>query len=147
MDSQNSGPNWSLYRHIESYVPIKFSIFVAGLYRSMQYSVATCHFSSFLDSVMTDFDNVVTEFWCSSIVLVATGMYCVATPNLFATSSHILLLLESVATNIFLFSLSTLLRQSFSLSRKDFFESLEISIVTENSLVATDFSSLILIAC
>ena len=74
-------------------------------------------------------------------------MYCVATPNLFATSfSHpstfgvcrdIIFLVE---TNIFLFSRSTL-------SRQDFFESLAISVAIGNSLVAIDFSSLILFTC
>ena len=140
VDPQNYGPNWSLCRDIESYVMIEFSVFVAGLYRSMQSSVATCSLSSFLDSVAIDFDNVGTKFWCSSLVLFATGMYYVATLNLFATSfsrpstsgvcCDIIFL---VATNIFLFSLSTL-------SRQDFFESLVIS-------VATNFSFLILVAC
>ena len=95
---------------------------------------------------MTDFDNVATEFWCSSLVLIAIGMYCVVALNLFATSfscpyasgvCHDIIFL--VVTNIFLFSLSTL-------SRQDFLKSLEISIVTGKSLVATDFSSLILAA-
>ena len=98
VDPQNSSPNWSLCRDIESSIVIKFSFFIAGLYRSMQSYVATYSLSSFLDSVAIDFDNVMTEFWCSSLVLVATGMYCVATQNLFAISFHVFLLLESVAT-------------------------------------------------
>ena len=32
-----------------------------------------------LDSVATDFDNVATEFLCSRLVLVTTGMSCVMT--------------------------------------------------------------------
>ena len=55
-------------------------------------------------------------------------------------ASHVLPLLEFVATNIFLFILSTL-------SRQDFFESLTIYVATGNSLAGTDFSSLILVAC
>ena len=57
----------------------QISVFVAGLCRSMQSSVATYSLSSFLNSVSK-------KFWCSSLVLVATGIYCVVTPNLFATS-------------------------------------------------------------
>ena len=74
-------------------------------------------------------------------------MYCVATPNLFATSFSCPFasgvcrdIIFLVVTNIFLFSLSTL-------SRQDFFESLAISVATRNSLVTTDFSSLILVVC
>ena len=35
VDPQNSGPNWSLCRDIESSVATEFSVFVVGLYRSM----------------------------------------------------------------------------------------------------------------
>ena len=98
MDPQNFGPNWSLCRDIENSVVTEFSVFVASLCRSMQSFVATCSLSSFLDYVAIDFDNVVTKFWCSSLVFVAIGMYCVTTPYLFATSFLCLLLLESVAT-------------------------------------------------
>ena len=132
---------------IGHYVATEFSVFVAGLCRSMQSSITTCSLGSFLNYVATDFDNVATEFWCSSLVLVAIGMYCVMTPNLFATSfscpsaSEVYRdIIFLVATNIFLFSLSILLRQ-------DFFESLEIYVVTGNSLVAIDFSFLISDAC
>ena len=113
VDPQNSGPNWSLCRDLESFDATDFSVFVVVLCRSMQSSIATCSLSSFLNSVATDFDNVATKFWCS--VLVVTGMYCVATLNLFETSfscpsaygvyRDIIFL---VAINIFLFSLSTL---------------------------------------
>ena len=131
VDPLNPGPNWSLCRNIESSVATEFSVFVASLYRSMQSFVTTCSLSSFLNSVMTDFDNVAIEFWCSSLVLVATGMYCVATPNLFATTfscpsasgvCHDIIFL--VATNIFHFNLSNI-----SLLRQDFFESLAIFVV------------------
>ena len=98
--------------------------------------------SSVLDSVTTDIDNVMIKFLCGNLVLVGTGMPCVATPNLFATSfscpsafgiyRDIIFL---VTTNIFIFSLSTL-------SRQDFFESLTISVSIGNSLVAKNFSSL-----
>ena len=37
--------------------------------------------------------------------------------------------------------------KKFSMSRQDFFKSLAISVTTRNSLVATDFSFLILVAC
>ena len=60
VDPQNSGLNWSLCSDIESFVAIEFSVFVNGLYHSMQSSVATCSLSSFLDSFVIDFDNVVT---------------------------------------------------------------------------------------
>ena len=60
VDPQNCGPNWSLCCDIESFVVTEFSIFVVGLYRSMQSSVATGSLSSFLDSFTTDFDNVAT---------------------------------------------------------------------------------------
>ena len=120
MDPQNSGSNWSLCRDIESSASIEFPVFVANLYRSMQSSVATCSLSSFFDYVATDFDNVATKVWCSSLVLVATGMYYVATPNLFATSfscpsaSGVCRdIFFPITTNIFLFNLSTLWRQSF----------------------------------
>ena len=120
MDPQNYGLNWSLCRDIESSVATEFSVFVAGLCHSMQSFVATCSLSSFLNYVATDFDNVAIEFWCSSLVLVAIGMYCVATPNLFAPNflcssasgvCHDIIFL--ITTNIFLFSLLTLSRQSF----------------------------------
>ena len=48
VDPQNSSPNWSLYRDIESSVATEFSVFVVGLCRSLLFSVAT------------DFDNVTT---------------------------------------------------------------------------------------
>ena len=60
MDPQNSGPNWSLYRNIESSVATELSVFVAGLCHSMQSSVATFSLGLFLDYVATDFDNVAT---------------------------------------------------------------------------------------
>ena len=98
VDNQNFGLNWSLCHDLESYVATEFSVFVVGLCRSMQSSIATCSLSSFLDSIATDFDNVVTKFWCSCLVLVATRMYCVATPNLFSTSFSCPFALEFVAT-------------------------------------------------
>ena len=69
--------------------------------------------SPFLDYVETDFDNVLTKFLCSILVLVATGMSCVVTPNLLQPVLFKLLPLETVTTSIFLFSISTLSRQSF----------------------------------
>ena len=123
VDPQNSGLNWSLFRDIESSVATEFLVFVAGLCRSMQSYVATCSLRSFLDSVAIDIENVMKEFWCSNLVLVAIGMPCVAIPNLFATSfscpspsgicRDIIFL---VTTKIFLFSLSKLCRDRISLS-------------------------------
>ena len=72
VDPQNSNPNWSFCRDIESSVAIEFLVFVAGLYCSMQSSIVTCSLSSFLDSVAIDFDNVATKFLCSNLVLVVT---------------------------------------------------------------------------
>ena len=60
VDPQNYGLNWSICRDIESSIVIEFSIFVAGLCRSMQFSVATCSLGFFLDSIATGFDNVST---------------------------------------------------------------------------------------
>ena len=147
VDPQNFGPNWSLCCEIECSVATEFPVFISGLYRSMQSFVATYSLNSFLNSVATDFDNVVIEFWCSSLVLVTIEMHCVATPNLFATSfscpsiygvcRDIIFL---VVTNIFFFNLSTL-------SRPDFFESLAISVVIGSSLVTTDFYFPIFVAC
>ena len=57
---------------IGHYVVIEFSVFVVGLFRIMQSSVTTCSLSSFLNYVAADFDNAATEFWRSSLVLVAT---------------------------------------------------------------------------
>ena len=62
VDPQNSNPNWSLCRDIESFVATEFSVFVAGLFRSMQFSIAACSLAFFLDSIATDFDNVTTKF-------------------------------------------------------------------------------------
>ena len=98
MDPEISGPNWLLCRDIESSVAIGSSVFVAGFCRSLQFSIATCSLSFFLDYVMIDFDNVATKFCSSSFVLIATGMSCVVTQNLLQPASHFLLLLEFVAT-------------------------------------------------
>ena len=62
VDPQNFGPNWSLCRDIESFVVTEFSVFVAGFCRSIQFFVATYSLGSFLDSIATYFDNVMTEF-------------------------------------------------------------------------------------
>ena len=119
VDPQNYGPNWSLYHDIERYFATEFSVFVAGLCCSMQSSVTNWSLSSFLDYFMT-------KFLCSNLVLAATGMPCVATPNLFAigvscpfASGIYRNIIFLIATNIFLFSLSTL-------SQLDFYESLAI---------------------
>ena len=55
VDPKNFGPNWSLCRDIESSVATEFSVFVAGLCRSMQFFVATCSLGFFLDSVAIKF--------------------------------------------------------------------------------------------
>ena len=98
MDPQNYGPNWSLCRDIESSFTTEFSVFVTGLRHNMHFSVVTCSLGFFLDSVAIDFDNVATEFLCNHLVLVATGMSCVETPNLFQPVLFTLLPLETVAT-------------------------------------------------
>ena len=72
MDPQNYGLNWLLCHDIESFVEIEFSVFIVGLCRSMQFYVATCSLGLFLDSIATNFDNVVTVFLFSSLVFVAT---------------------------------------------------------------------------
>ena len=86
MDPQNSGPNCSLCCDIESFIATEFLVFVASLYRSLFFSVATYSLSFLLDYVATDFDNVVTRFWYNRFVLVVTGMSCVATHKCVATS-------------------------------------------------------------
>ena len=75
MDPQIFGPIWLLYRDIESSVTIELLVFVAGFYCSMQFFFAT------------NFDNVTSEFYCSSLVFIVIGMSCVATQNLFATQN------------------------------------------------------------
>ena len=60
VDAQNSGPNWSLFRDIESFVATEFLVCVAGLCCSMHFSVANCSLGFFLDFVATDFDNITT---------------------------------------------------------------------------------------
>ena len=110
MDPQNFGSNWSLCRDLESVVVIEFLVFVAAFYRCLLFPIVTYFLGFYLDSVVTYFDNVTTEFWCNSLVLVATEMSCVMTPNLFAASfsfpiasgiCHDIIFL--VATRLFLF--------------------------------------------
>ena len=61
VDPQNYGPNWMLYCvDIKHYVVTEFSVFVAGLCCSIQFSVTTCSLSFVLDYVATNFDNAVT---------------------------------------------------------------------------------------
>ena len=47
---------------IESSVATESSVFVPGFYRGLQFSIATCSLSFFLDSVAIDFDNVAIAF-------------------------------------------------------------------------------------
>ena len=60
VDPKNYDPNWSLCHDIESSITIEFSVFFVDLCRRMHSSVVTCSLSSFLNSVVTDFDNVAT---------------------------------------------------------------------------------------
>ena len=62
VDPKNYGPNWMLCRNIKHSIPTEISVFVAGLYHSIQFSIATCSLSFVLDSVVTNFNNVTTEF-------------------------------------------------------------------------------------
>ena len=62
MDHKTYGPIWSLCRDIESSVTIESLVFVAGFYRSMQFSVVTGFLRFVLYFIAIDFDNVVTEF-------------------------------------------------------------------------------------
>ena len=62
VDPQISGPNWSFCRDIESSVATDSSVFAPGFYHGLQFSVATCSLSFFLDSVAIDFDNVAIAF-------------------------------------------------------------------------------------
>ena len=99
----------------------------------MQFSVATCSLGLFLDSITTDFDNVVIVFLFNSLVLSAT-------PTFFATSFSFPYVSGIYRDIIFLvatsfFSSSYLLcRYSISMSRQDFFSSLIISFTAEFSL-------------
>ena len=98
MDPQNYGPNWSLCRDIESYVVIEPPIFVASFVVASYFSVATFSLGLFLICVTTHFVDVATYISFSGLVIVATEMPCVVTSNLFAPSSHGLVLLEFIVT-------------------------------------------------
>ena len=91
VDPKNSSLNWSLCHDIESSIATEFSVFFAGLCRSIQYFVAT----KFLCSSLVFFT---IEFFCSSLVFVAIGMYWVTHQTCLQLASHVLLLLESVVT-------------------------------------------------
>ena len=54
--------NGHFVREIESFFMKKSSVFVVGFCRNMQFFVAIGSLSIFLDYVITDFDNVTTEF-------------------------------------------------------------------------------------
>ena len=97
MDPQNSSPNWSLCRDIESYVVIEPPIFVSSFVVASRFSVATFSLGLFLICVMTHFVDVTTYISFNSLVIVVTEMPCVVTSNLFAPSSHGLVLLEFIA--------------------------------------------------
>ena len=65
MDPKNSSPNWLLCCDIESSIETEFSVFVAGLCRSMQFSNTTCSLGLFMDFVATDFDRISMQSSCS----------------------------------------------------------------------------------
>ena len=60
MDLKIYGPNWLLCRDIESSIAIESLVFVVAFVATCNFSVAIGSLSFFLDSVTTDFDNVVT---------------------------------------------------------------------------------------
>ena len=60
VDPENSGPNWSLCRDIESSITIELPVFVASSIAASCFSVATCSLGLFLDCVVTYFDDVAT---------------------------------------------------------------------------------------
>ena len=95
VDPQNSGPNWSLCRDIQSSIATKFLVFVTGLCRSMQSFVTTCSLSSLLDSITTDFDNVATKFCVAILFLSQQECLVWRQQTCLKPASHVLLLLES----------------------------------------------------
>ena len=103
--------------------------------------------NSCFDFVATDFDNVATEFWCSSLVLVATGMPCVETPNLCATSFLVPLASEICHDKHFSFKPVYPIVTEYSLSCQDYLESLVNYVTIGNFLVAIDFIFLIPVVC
>ena len=60
VDPQNSGPNWSLYCDIESFVRTEPPVFVASSVVACHFFVATCSLGLFLICVATYFVDVVT---------------------------------------------------------------------------------------
>ena len=109
--------------------------------------------SIFLDSVMKKFDNVTIEFSCNSLVLVTKKLVsCQDTKfvepiSLYTSASgncrdRNFLCRDKHFSLRFVYSITT----KFSMSRQDFFGYSIVSIATEFSFVATDFSSLVLVA-
>ena len=86
VDPQNFGPIWSLYHDIESFVATEPPVFVASSVVASRFSVATFSLGLFLICVATYFFDVATFIYFSILVIVATEIPCVATPNLFAPS-------------------------------------------------------------
>ena len=62
MDPQNSGPNWSLCRDIESSIATELLVFVASSIVASYFLVVTCSLGLFSDYVATYFDDVATYF-------------------------------------------------------------------------------------
>ena len=153
MDSQNYGPNWSICRDIERSVASEPSVFVATSV------VASCIMSRPVllacSWIVSRHTLMISQHKLYSAVLFLSRQECLRSRHTIGLhpASHVLVLLEFVATQFFL-SLQTIAFQpvnsivtEFSLSRQDFFKFLAISVVTRNPLVATNFSSLILVTC
>ena len=60
VDPQNSGPNWSLCREVESSITTELSVFVVASVVASCFFVATSSLGLFLDCVATYFDDVAT---------------------------------------------------------------------------------------
>ena len=117
VDPQNFGPNWSLCRDIESSVVTEFLVFVAGFCHSMQFFVAACSLGLFLDSIATNFDNVATEFLlqpscsCRNRNVLCRDTKFVALSSFYTPAfGNCRDIIFFIATNFFLFSISTLSR-------------------------------------
>ena len=153
MDSQNSGPNWSLCRDIERSVVIELSFFVVPSI------VASCIMSRPIlracSWIVSRHTLMMSRHKLYLAVLFLSRQKCLRSRHItyLHPASHVLILLDFVVTQIFLlqqiiyFQPLKSITTEISLSRQDFFKFLAISVVARNSSIATDFSSLILVNC
>ena len=93
-DPQNSGPNWMLCHNKKRYVAINFSVFVIGLYRSIQFSIATCSLSFFFGFCRNKFFSV------DPAILFLSQHKCLVSRhrNLLHLSLYTLMPLKTIAT-------------------------------------------------